>query len=94
MAQLFLLSLWWFLQFQIKVMGDDLSGAATSATVERQIRTIQKVIIHPNYDAATMTNDVAIMHVNISNIVASLLNERKFKNLEKSNKFYIFFLLV
>lgn len=46
-------------------MGDDLLGAATSATVERQIRSIQQIIIHPQYDAATMENDVAILLVNI-----------------------------
>lgn len=49
-------------------MGDDLIGSATSAAMERQIRHIREINIHPDYDRDTMQNDVAILYVNIHNV--------------------------
>lgn len=47
-------------------MGDDLIGAATSSSMQRQIRHIQRINIHPGYNPDTMQNDVAILYVNIA----------------------------
>lgn len=48
--------------YQLQVMGNDLSILPFGSS-KRQVRKIAKIVAHPYYNPAKLTNDIAIMFV-------------------------------